>query len=112
MGRGTHRAVNPRYAVPMGRVGRCTGGARSPTFRVDGEHRPSQEAGRKGKPGVTRGRKATGLAPLAIDGGSSQPGCRSQEVGVTTARPLLGALVRVIAVMSLALAGVASARLI
>ena len=76
----------------------------------DGIRRPSLEAGRKGKPGVTRGRKATGLGETASAAPSSQPGCRSQEVGVATARLLLGALVRVLAVVSLALAGLASAR--
>ena len=69
-----------------------------------------QRLAEKGKPGVTRGRKATGLVPSAIDGGASQPGCRSQEVGVATARPRLDALVRVLAVAALAIAGIASVR--
>jgi hypothetical protein len=72
---------------------------------------PAWRLAEKGKPGVTRGRKATGLAqPAAEASHSSQPGCRSQEVGVATARPLLGALLRVGVVVSLALAGFASAR--
>jgi len=79
-------------------------------FDVTARTVPAWRLADKGKPGVTRGRKATGLAPPAIDGEVSQPGCRSQEVGVATARPLLGALVRVVAVVSLALAGVMSAR--
>ena len=71
---------------------------------------PAWRLADKGKPVARRGRKATGLAPSAIDGGASQPGCRSQEVGVATARLHLVALVRVVAVMSLALAGVATVR--
>ncbi len=58
---------------------------------------------------MTRGRKATGLA-AGPTGPSSQPGCRSQEVGVATARPRLDALLRVLAVASLALAGFATVR--
>jgi hypothetical protein len=71
---------------------------------------PAWRLADKGKPGVTRGRKATGLARTASSAASSQPGCRSQEVGVATARPLLGALLRVLVVASLAFAGLASAR--
>ena len=72
---------------------------------------PAWRLADKGKPGVTRGRKATGLAPTGLSTGeSSQPGCRSQEVGVATARPILGALLRVVVVVSLAFAGLASAR--
>ena len=71
---------------------------------------PAWRLAEKGKPGVTRGRKATGLVSSAIDDAVSQPGCRSQEVGVATARLHLGALVRVAAVLSLALAGVATVR--
>ena len=71
---------------------------------------PAWRLADKGKPVARRGRKATGLVPSAIDGGASQPGCRSQEVGVATARLHLVALVRVVAVVSLALAGVATVR--
>jgi len=53
---------------------------------------------------VTRGRKATGLVT------ASQPGCRSQEVGVARGHSRLDALVRVCAVLSLALAGMATVR--
>ena len=71
---------------------------------------PAWRLADKGKPGVTRGRKATGLGRSGLTDRASQPGCRSQEVGVATARPLLGALLRVLAVVGLALAGIASAR--
>ena len=64
----------------------------------------------KGKPGVTRGRKATGLGSVEHTAVASQPGCRSQEVGVATARPRLDALVRVLAVAAVAFAALASAR--
>ena len=64
----------------------------------------------KSKPGVTRGRKATGLGSVEHNAVTSQPGCRSQEVGVATARPRLDALVRVLAVAALAIAGIASVR--
>ena len=71
---------------------------------------PAWRLADKGKPGVTRGRKAKGLVRLDPTNFSSLPGCRSQEVGVATARPIVGALLRVLAVVSLALAGLASAR--
>ena len=59
---------------------------------------------------MTRGRKATGLVAAEHTAGTSQPGCRSQEVGVALAHPRLIALVRVLAVASLAIAGIASVR--
>jgi hypothetical protein len=64
----------------------------------------------KGKPGVTRGRKATGLVAAEHTAGTSQPGRRSQEVGVAFPHPRLDALLRVLAVASLAIAGIASVR--
>src|SRR3954454_18876713 len=72
---------------------------------------PAGAAGRqrqtRGDPGTqSHGTRGTGGAlPPA-----SQPGCRSQEVGVATARPHLDALVRVLAVAALAFAGLASVR--
>ena len=71
---------------------------------------PARRLADKGKPGVTRGRKATGLGSVEHNADVSQPGCRSQEVGVATARPRLDALVRVLAVAALAFAGIASVR--
>jgi len=94
----------------MGRVGRCTAAPPGHTVPTTANAVPAWRLAEKGKPGVTRGRKATGLARLVRTGASSQPGCRSQEVGVSTARPLLGALARVLAVVALALAASASAR--
>ncbi len=58
----------------------------------------------KGKPGVTRGRKATGLGFARVSR------VAGQEVGVATARPRLDALVRVLAVAALAYASIASVR--
>jgi len=94
----------------MGQVGRCTAGASAPTVPTTAFAVPAWRLAEKGKPGVTRGRKATGLARSAGTEASSQPGCRSQEVGVITARPRLVALVRVLAVAAIGLAAAASAR--
>jgi len=94
----------------MGRVGGCTAGACRHSVPVDGMRRPSLEAGRERQTRGDPGTQSHGTHAAAGTDASSQPGCRSQEVGVITARPRLGALLRVLAVAALALAASASAR--
>src|SRR3954451_12630369 len=71
---------------------------------------PAGAAGRERQTRGDPGTQSHGTSGGGADRRASEPGCRSQEVGVALAHPRLNALVRVLAVASLAIAGIASVR--